>query len=806
MAEYRKKFISLDLETTHLDLKEGRIMEVGVVEVELYFNEDSHNKKFSVGVKFGKTFSTLVNPEIEPSQTALALTGISKEELKKAPLWRDVKKDVAKFLQGATVLGQNIFFDLDYLKNQGVNLKNPYVDTLEVAQVFLPLFPVHSLEYLSQEFGAAAGLSHRALSDSQNTAQVLAGILNEFLSFDPKLRKEIAGYLGESTLAFRDVFLDLPEIHSQKQSVQKSKPESPSLSLPTKGEEAVLNDWPHKTILSLPLGFPDLQKLICSLAGLKFSGLVGVAHPAFLDALPKSQIIPDPAWALCEKRLEGFKALEKPPREALKILIKLAICRYFRGTLDLSYVKWAGEEWELLPSILVDPAVCRSHNCGYVNRLKGLNKEVYFLNLSGLFGILRDWVMDFEKRKFLLFDLARIEEEFTETVTETWNLRAIRRVINVLHPVNLLNGSRFSFVPKEIERLANELDLFFGILHLVYLKKEGEYFENLIIDRAERDSERFKNFFYPAQKLINKLNEASRHLNSRAVAAAEEQKWEIKSLSLKLERLALFLNEFFVSPEVAKTYWLKFNSSWVDLNIAPANLKEQWREFQKRCETVSLVDTVLPQISMSYFQQRLGIEDFSVSQLEGRKLLPDLQVKVFSKTPTQSEIVKMITQLPGRTLFILPNESKLVEFFERFSHDKSPNAKEVLASRFSGNLPLLRSKIARMKNQAVLLLTLNVFLRHFHALPRFENLALLRLPFEAPGARPDLATAEGSSFLNHILPRSVALLHTILTRFARSEVLDQQIFLLDGRILTDYNQTFLKYLEALPNVYPVKFI
>src|SRR5437867_1684206 len=108
IMEYRKKFIALDLETTHLDMREGKIMEVGAAEAELVWDETSKRIK----VISGKTFSSLVNPEIEPSTIALSLTGIKKEDLEIAPSWKQVRPELESFLGSVMIIGHNVEFDL----------------------------------------------------------------------------------------------------------------------------------------------------------------------------------------------------------------------------------------------------------------------------------------------------------------------------------------------------------------------------------------------------------------------------------------------------------------------------------------------------------------------------------------------------------------------------------------------------------------------------------------------------------------------------------------------------------------------
>src|SRR3989338_7853398 len=312
MIEYRKKFISLDLETTHLDVKEGRIMEVGAVEIELVFDPStSLGTSGPVKVNFGKTFSTLVNPEIEPSETALLLTGIKKEELAAAPKWPEVRKDLESFVGTGIILGHNIGFDLGYLANQGLNLKkNLSLDTLELAQTLLPLFVSHSLEYLGEHFQVLEDEPHRALVDSQNAGRVLPAILNEFLKYPVSLRQDIRKLLENSQVSFRDMVLDLPV---SLKTASRGGPETKG----SKGGKGVKNrentetlpsadinlDFKDKTIYCFPISHSFDASILNHLKAKKEQAIVGVSHTLNLDFLPDADKISSPRTALCDIRV-----------------------------------------------------------------------------------------------------------------------------------------------------------------------------------------------------------------------------------------------------------------------------------------------------------------------------------------------------------------------------------------------------------------------------------------------------------------------------------------------------------------------
>lgn len=820
MERYIRKFISLDLETTHLDMREGKIMEVGAVEVKLYIDnpstqpsprlrrasEQEHNS--IVKVKFGKKFSTLVNPEVEPSATALMLTGIKADELSSAPKWKEVEKQLAEFLGEETILGHNIGFDLGYLMNQGLKLKNDTLDTLELALTILPLHDSHSLEFLAESYQVLTSAPHRALTDSENCARVLPQLLNEFLRYPAKLQQEIKDILKKSEIGFAELILDLPEIHNPLnlpagqagppylKGEDKTKRTPPTKSAGSR--EGLLDlDFQDQTIYCFPLSFKVNQDLLASLSRRKEQALIGVSHPVYLDFLPENQRLASPLKALCEIRYRGLLETPDLPAILARILIKIRIFQEnYSDSFDLSQIKWAWEETPFLGLFTTDPGICQQHNCGYVSDLKKSSRKIRFTDLKGVFHLALDWDMDFLNEKLLLFDLANIEDSFSEAVMQTFNLRKIRSDFGPLYPLEKNSLSWHDTVPAEIEEVANELDLFFGILHLVYLKREGEFSQNLVIDEEERDGERFSKLYHPAEKLIQKLDKTKNFLTRQAELADGELRLEFTSLAAKLENFSKFVNDLFVSPTPDNIYWLRFNHAWVDLNIQPKTLEDSWRKFRSKFSTVTIADTQLPKAALTYYEMRLGLHGFRTEKCFTRGAKPQpVPVKIVSKALPEPEQISLLENLSGRTLAVLPNENLLETFYQEL-HSRGS---QVLAYKFSGNAVQIRSKLKRAGDHAMLLLTTNALGRYWRTLPVMENLVIVRLPFEALGTKPAiLGLPRDSGFREYILPRAILQLHSILVKFVSEGVGQQQIFILDPRILTEYDRAFMNYLEEFP--------
>lgn len=766
MPPYQKKFVVLDLETTHLDIREGRIMEVGGQEAELFWDEQTSK----IAVRFGEEFTSLVNPEIIPGATALMLTGIDAETLKTAPAWKEVKTKFQAFLGDAALLGHNIAFDLEYLEAQGLDLKNKTLDSLEIAQTFLPLFPTHSLEGLAEGLGSLAQTAHRALADCQTTALVLAGTLNEFLRLPQALQEEIKKRLLGANLFFAGYLLaDLPKLGR--------KPRGQAAGLPkTLPQERLDFAWGNKTIYHLPLTFDKQQEWLAFLAHQGKKAILGLSRELFLDFLPEDKVIPQPSLGLCTKRWDWLKNQEKLLPWYAKLLTKILIFRHFSASLDISQIRFTASERQILPLVTADPAVCPDHACEYANFLKNLASKTYFLKETSLFELLKAWPVSFASYPLLLFNFASIEDAFTASMQEIWSLQKLRRDLVRFYPLEEGRLSFYHRLPKEVEVAANELDLFFGILHLVYRTKEEEFGETLLLDEQESSTESFNKILAPAEKLVKKMQNLAQHLADQLLVIEAELKTELAGILERLQAAIAFFEEFFFERDEAKFYWLRFDAEKVELGSQPKNLSTHWRTLEQAVQSVSIVDTEPPDLALSYYLKRLGLEGYALEKLETMpRKQESIEIKIFSQEQTKTKLLKLINSISGKSLVILPNEKQLAAYLEGLGRDG-----EVLRPGRGKNFG--ESKI--------LLSTTFGLMRYPAALPKLDVLVMVRLPFEAPGKI-------FGTFKEHLLPRAVHLLHFLISRFVAAG--GREVFIADPRILSEYDQAFMRYFEEFPD-------
>ncbi|MCR5703215.1 MAG: 3'-5' exoribonuclease [Eubacterium sp.] len=176
-----KDYVCVDLETTGVNTKWSKIIEIGAVKVRNGAVVD--------------TFSQLINPGEAVTPFITELTGITDEMLQGKPTIEQVLPEFIEFAMDDVLLGHNLMFDFGFLKQNAANLKLAFdkkgIDTLKIARKALPNLHSRGLEYLCTHYGILDENHHRALNDAQVTSQLYLIFTEQFaqdfpLSFEPK--------------------------------------------------------------------------------------------------------------------------------------------------------------------------------------------------------------------------------------------------------------------------------------------------------------------------------------------------------------------------------------------------------------------------------------------------------------------------------------------------------------------------------------------------------------------------------------------------------------------------------------------
>ena len=164
--------IVFDTETTGLEFKNDRVIEIGGIELLNHFPT-------------GRSFHVYINPgdrRVHPD--ALAVHGITDEFLKDKPTFDQIVDEMLEFFDGARWVAHNATFDMSFINAEFERLRRPpvagelVVDTLALARRKHPMGP-NSLDALCRRYGIdnSHRTRHGALLDSELLAEVYIEML-----------------------------------------------------------------------------------------------------------------------------------------------------------------------------------------------------------------------------------------------------------------------------------------------------------------------------------------------------------------------------------------------------------------------------------------------------------------------------------------------------------------------------------------------------------------------------------------------------------------------------------------------------
>ena len=199
MTQEKRKYAVVDLEATSAS-SNAKIIQVGIVLIE--------------NGQIVKTYETDVNPHEKIDPHIRQLTGLTDKRLRKAPDFSQVAREIYELIEDAIFVAHNVKFDANLLAEalfwEGFELVTPRVDTVELAQVFFPMFEKYNLGILCEQLDIPLKHAHTAIADASATATLFLKIQEKI----QKLPKELVEYLltfsnsliYESRLAIEDAF------------------------------------------------------------------------------------------------------------------------------------------------------------------------------------------------------------------------------------------------------------------------------------------------------------------------------------------------------------------------------------------------------------------------------------------------------------------------------------------------------------------------------------------------------------------------------------------------------------------------
>ncbi len=179
----------IDIETTGVNPATDEIIDVGFLQFD--------------GTSLVRTYSSLLRPDNEVYSFITKLTGISNEQLRRAPLWQTVEPELLS-LESHSLLAHNAKFEESFLKRYFDRVsqtagRESYHDSLFYLALLFPQASTLNLEYFINFLGIAEKEEHRGLADSRDLLKTL--LLATYLTHQDR----------EQRLKLSEVFLEFPD-------------------------------------------------------------------------------------------------------------------------------------------------------------------------------------------------------------------------------------------------------------------------------------------------------------------------------------------------------------------------------------------------------------------------------------------------------------------------------------------------------------------------------------------------------------------------------------------------------------------
>ncbi|MDA0269913.1 MAG: exonuclease domain-containing protein, partial [Chloroflexi bacterium] len=179
-----EEFVALDLETTGLSAETDRIVEIGAT-------------RFDRSGRF-ENYRTFVDPGRSIPREVQELTGIADADVAGAPRFIDVRDALLEFIGDRAIVGQNIAFDLAFLRAEHVRPSAPSFDTWELASVLMPTAGRLNLGAIAELLDIRMPVSHRALADAEATRDIFLALLGRLESMPRSLLIELHTFAGRA--------------------------------------------------------------------------------------------------------------------------------------------------------------------------------------------------------------------------------------------------------------------------------------------------------------------------------------------------------------------------------------------------------------------------------------------------------------------------------------------------------------------------------------------------------------------------------------------------------------------------------
>ena len=142
-----------------------------------------------------------------------------------APQIGEVREQIRAFLGDVPIIGQNVSFDLNFLKAVDIVPEGPAFDTFEIGSLLLPGLPNHSLRSFADHYRIDFPVQHRALPDAEMAMQVFLALRDELAGLPAPIIAELTRLATAGRWSLASLFAELDEgVEAVPEGVLSSRP------------------------------------------------------------------------------------------------------------------------------------------------------------------------------------------------------------------------------------------------------------------------------------------------------------------------------------------------------------------------------------------------------------------------------------------------------------------------------------------------------------------------------------------------------------------------------------------------------
>ncbi|MEG0729765.1 MAG: PolC-type DNA polymerase III, partial [Cetobacterium sp.] len=165
-------YVVFDLETLGLNSHKNEIIEIGAVKLQ--------------GTRIVERYSQLINPGKPIPKKITEITGITDDMVVGMPSIEEILPKFMEFVGDSTLVAHNSTFDMSFIRRDvkrimGIDYEPSVIDTLKMARDLFPALRGYGLKAITKHLGVSLENHHRAVDDSQATANMFIVFLEKYL-------------------------------------------------------------------------------------------------------------------------------------------------------------------------------------------------------------------------------------------------------------------------------------------------------------------------------------------------------------------------------------------------------------------------------------------------------------------------------------------------------------------------------------------------------------------------------------------------------------------------------------------------